>query len=269
MLRLDLGLGLNRPWRALDRILSDLRGDPNVQIAGRDGSMSLANPGCTFLDPATGDAISANRAYNLVGPGGLTLPMYTAFPAIENLCPAVTSSVALASNTLSGLTRTIVEDATNGVHGAGSAQLALTDGVVYAFTAIIRREVGARHAAVYWARSGQRAGFVIDLGTGVATAATQGGGTVANLVSTTTALGYKVTGTITNAAWGGTVQTTEAFNENGATLDINYQGDGVSSVSFNATTLVASTLTPLGIAEGATRAADANIWTMPDALTQD
>ena len=254
-----------------DRVLRDLASDPLVQIAGIHGSMSLATPGCTFLDPATGEAISANRAWNMVGPGGLVLPMYTAFPQIANLATAYTvGATGLTSNTLAAgtLARTLVENGGTSTHFVQHAAITLTDGASYRVRAKLYRSAGSRHAAIYWARSGQRAGYVINLTTGSMTSYSTGGGTVASPVATAVTGGWLVEFTISNAAWGGTVQSVIGLSSNGTTLD-SYAGDGASGVTFDGVTIVAGTQTPLGVAEAATRAADANVWTMADALTQD
>ena len=196
MLRLDLGLGLNRPWRALDHILSDLGGDPNVQIAGRDGSMSLATPGCTFLEPPTGSAIAANRAYNLVGPGGLTLPMYTAFPAATNLFL--------------------------------NSQAPATQNCTVVIGSVTVTAIGT--------------GYTVTTSAGTAT------GSGFGLVTNGTAQVLTITGN-------GTITLTIAGTP--ANSCVQVQSGALR--------------TPLIVTAGATatRTADANVWTMADALTQD
>jgi hypothetical protein len=251
-------------------ILSGIMRDPAVQIAGRDGSMSLATPGCTFLDPPTGAAIAANRAYNLVGPGGLVLPMYTAFPAIVNLFPAFTTDTGLASNAIvSGtLTRRITEDTATSGHSSASSAITLTDGVSYLLKCGFRRASGtsSRTIRCFVARSGQRAGLSYDPATGVVSSTVIGGGTVGTITQQTMPDGVVMAwATISNAAWGGAVVPQVSGASGGLA---SYEGDG-SAFDFVAPTLVASTITPLGIAEAATRVADANVWTLPDALTQD
>jgi hypothetical protein len=239
-----------------------MRYDPAVQIAGIHGSMSLTDPTCSFLDPPTNTVISANRAYNLVGPGGLVLPMYTAFPQIVNLATAFTNiPTGLASYTLSGLSRTIIENDANSIHYISHAVITLTDGASYRARALVRRSSGTRGAYLTWGRSGQRVGLAINLATGAITNFTQGGGAVSSTSSTRKGQSWLIEFTFTNAAWGGAVDGFIGTNTDGTTTFQSYQGDGTSGVTFEAVTLVASTLTPLGIAEGATRAADANIWT--------
>lgn len=170
--------------------------DANVQIAGRDGSTSLATPGCTFLDPATGEAISANRAWNMVGPGGLVLPMYSAFPAATNL---FLNSQAPATQNVSVVTGSVT------VTAIGS-------------------------------------GYTITTSAGTAT----GSGFGAVTMGTPQVLTITGNGTITLTVSGTPV---------GATVQVQ---SGAQR-------------TPLIVTAGssATRAADANIWTMADALTQD
>jgi hypothetical protein len=196
MRNLSLGLGLRGGKSELDRILQSIRSDPAVQIAGIHGSMSLANPGCTFLDPATGEAISANRAYNLVGLSGAVLPMYTAFPAATNL---FLNSTAPATQDVNVTT-------------AGAV--------------------------------------VTAIGTGY---------TVTTSAGTATGSGF---GLVTN----GTAQVLTITGNGSITLTI-------AGTPANACVQVqaGALRTPLIVTAGAsvTRAVDANIWTMPDALTQD
>ena len=262
MRNLSLGLGLRGGKSEVDRILQSIRSDPAVQIAGRDGSMSLADPGCTFLDPTTGATIAANRAYNLVGPDGLVLPMYTAFPAIVNLCPAVTLDVDLTSNTLSGLSRTLVEGTENSQHYSGSAAFALSDGTAYRFRAIVRRSSGSRHAIVRAQNiaGGTYVGVAINLSTGTLTDEKSAGATISNKSSTAVTGGWLVVFDISMAAWGGNPSVYLLITNLDTGTSV-YTGDGTSGVTFEAVTLVASTITPLGIAEGATRAADDAVWT--------
>jgi hypothetical protein len=251
-------------------ILQRLSYDPAVQIAGIHGSVSQANPGCSFLDPPTNTVISANRAYNLVGPGGLVLPMYTAFPAIVNLCPAMTSDTGLLSNTLNGLARTIIESDAVSTHQTLGAATTLTDGATYTMRCIVSTNAAALAAGrlihVTVTRTGQRAGFIFTPTTGSATATTVGGGTVSGLaVSAVGSSRYLVTLQVSNAAWGGTI--TPSFSMRLADNTQSYDGDAASGFTVDGFTIVASTLTPLGIAEGATRAEDVNAWTLADALT--
>lgn len=179
-----------------DQVLSDLASDPFVQIAGRDGSMSLATPGTTFLDPPTGQAIAANRAWNMIGPGGLVLPMYTAFPAATNL---FLNSQAPATQNVSVVTGSVT------VTAIGS-------------------------------------GYTITTSAGTAT----GSGFGAVTMGTPQVLTITGNGTITLTVSGTPV---------GATVQVQ---SGAQR-------------TPLIVTAGssATRAADANVWTMADALTQD
>jgi len=255
-------------WRpAIDIALSGIMSDPAVQIAGRDGSMSLATPGCTFLDPPTGAAISANRAYNLVGPGGLTLPMYTAFPAIVNLCPVASGAgVGLASNTLSGLARTITESAAASDHYLSTTiSTDLPDNTQHIIRCIVYRKPGSlanRHAALRVFSGANAGGMVVDLDTGICTLSS--GGTVTASAATSVAIGsgrWLVSYQITSTNFGASQALLMSINENGSTFDANFSGDGVSGIVYEAVTLVASALTPLGIAEAATRAADDSVWT--------
>lgn len=179
-----------------DQVLSDLASDPFVQIAGRDGSMSLATPGTTFLDPPTGQAIAANRAWNMIGPGGLVLPMYTAFPAATNL---FLNSQAPATQNVSVVTGSVT------VTAIGS-------------------------------------GYTITTSAGTAT----GSGFGAVTMGTPQVLTITGNGTITLTVSGTPV---------GATVQVQ---SGTQR-------------TPLIVTAGAsaTRVADANTWTMADALTQN
>jgi hypothetical protein len=177
-------------------ILADLAHDSAVQIAGRDGSVSQATPGCTFLDPTTGTAISANRSYNLVGPGGLVLPAYTAFPVATNL---FLNSQAPATQNCAVVTGSVT---------------------------------------------------VTAIGTGY---------TVTTSAGTATGSGF---GLVTN----GTAQVLTITGNGTITLTI-------AGTPANACVQVQSGAlrTPLIVTAGSTvtRAADANIWTMADVLTQD
>jgi hypothetical protein len=180
----------------LATVLANLMTDSKVQIAGRDGSMSLAAPGCTFLDPPTGQAISANRAYNLVGQGGLTLPAWLGFPAATNL---FLNATAPATQNCAVVTGSVT---------------------------------------------------VTAIGTGY---------TVTTSAGTATGSGF---GLVTN----GTAQVLTITGNGSITLTI--AGTPVNAcVQVQAGAL----RTPLLVTDGSTktRAADANVWTLPDALTQD
>jgi hypothetical protein len=271
MMGLGLGLGLVKPVGLAATLLALAR-DPAVQIAGRDGSVSLADPGCTFLDPPTSQAISANRAYNLVGPGGLVLPMYTAFPEIVNLHASPTgANDGLTSNTLANLKRTLVEDSSNGVHLVNpAATVTLTDSAVYTIRVVVSRPTGTRHAGWYFGAGVNRAGFCVNMSTGTATALQNGTGTVSSLSSISMGSGrWLITCVFTSTAWGTAGAIYLRISDQDSTPLRSYIGDGVSSISYDAPTLIAGTLPPLGLAIAATRAADANVWTMADALTQD
>lgn len=246
-----------------------------VAIAGRDGTLAqTGGTGSTALHPTYGSVQSSGAliSHSLAIPGVGTLPMSFAQGARANLwqTPVSVAGVTMAT---SGLARTLTENAGASADHSAFLSLAttLTDGVTYALRAIVSVAPGSlvsRHAVVTAQRTGQRAGFILDTGTGAVTVRTQGGGSVSSLTSVNIGSGkWLVTCLITNAAWGGILTTVLSLSETYPTADVDFTGDGVSGIAFEAVTLEAATFSGLGLAEGATRAADNILWTPPSALS--
>lgn len=190
--------------------------------------------------------------------------MFHAQGARTNLVPVMSSNSGLASNTLSGLSRTVVENTANALHvGISPSTFSLTDGATYRLSAIVSRGVGSRHAAIAIGRTGQFAILAVDLDSGtLPNIAQSGGGTIANKSIQSLGGGrYKVQADISNAAWGGAVQVYGYVN-NAAVWATTYTGDGVSSIIYEAVTLEAASFPGLPLGEGVALTAQGVRWNL-------
>jgi hypothetical protein len=236
-------------------------------VAWRDGSMAASGgTGGSAINPRTGAVETGPMTMDFMG-----LRFGFTWDQISQLCPAMTGGQnGLTSRVLSSLDRTLIEDSANTSHYNSSASgVSLTNGVLYNFQCVLRRSGGSRHAALYASVGGNRAGFVVNMDTGVATASTTGTGAVASLRTDAVPGGWRVSCSISASAWGGTPTLFERLSNSGTDAVPSYTGDGASGIVYTGVTLsLATDFAPL-LAEGITRTADSFIWTTPAVLPQN
>lgn len=175
--------------------------------------------------------------------------------ARTNLLVAPTSTIALASNTLAGVSRSIVEDTATNVHRASSpAAVAISSTYSRRF---VVSNIGATRSVQVLVRDNAGgganfAGVLVNAVTGAVSDVSAGWAT-ANRSSVAVPGGWLVTFTITTTATlVGTVLSYYSLYSGSS----NYAGDGVSGVTITGDTLEAATFPGLPLGEGVTRAAD-------------
>jgi hypothetical protein len=263
---LGLGLGMIAPaWQrggTNEQILFNLFARSKIFL--RDGSVAYTGSTVLRQNPATGEVKTGALDYNHVMPCGLALPMrYCGQPWI-NLCPVCSGAgTGLASNTKTGLARSLVEDTSTGDHYVSTAIASdIPDNTPHTIVGIVSRVSGSRHGFVRIFSGANAGDLVVNLDTGAV--AVFSAGTVTASAATTRALGsgrYHVSFQITSTNFGASQAILFGINENGSTPDANFTGDGASGVTYEGFTIVAGTVIPPNVAEGATAAADLSPWT--------
>jgi hypothetical protein len=252
------------------RLVRALLSRPGVAIAGRDGTLvQSGGTGATALHPTTGAVVSAGAliSHNLNLPGVGVLPMTFAQGARTNLCLGLVTNGGVATNVLTGLNRVATEDTSTGLHTISKSLCNLTAGTAYRLRFSARRVVGTRHIVVY-AASTARAGLALNLETGATLDYVTGGGAISNIVVTDRPGGwFDVRCDISSSAsWAGSVSVVVGINNVFQVGNTSHAGDG-SAIEISAVTIEAAAFSGLGLAEGATRAADNILWTPPAALS--
>jgi hypothetical protein len=226
MLSLGLGLGLAQSSDADAALLSSIVNNPNytASVAGTNVATTRATE---LLCPFTGTALANNvPCTRRIYLGGKAHDAFGAWPQATNLTGAISTNVGLASNTLSGIVRTITEDTAATAHTMASASaFTLTNATNYTVQATVRRVSGATPWVMIYFKAGANiAGVSVNVETGAVGNPNAGNGTSTRQVLSLGGGKFKISALISSEAWGGTGLLTVATS-NAETPD-THTGDG-------------------------------------------
>jgi hypothetical protein len=261
MLSLGLGLGLAQSSDADAALLATIVNNPNytASVAGTNVATTRATG---LLCPFTGATLANNvPCTRRIYLGGKAHDAFGAWPQATNLTGAMTTNVGLASNTLSGIVRTITEDTASTAHTMESAPaFTLTNATNYTVQATVRRVSGATPWVMIYFKAGANiAGVSVNVETGAVGNPNAGNGASTRQVLSLGGGKFQISARISSAAWGGTGSLTVATSS--AETPDTHTGDGsIFEITGAAVHALAVPVPPLG--EATTVNADLHTFTV-------
>jgi hypothetical protein len=237
-------------------------------VSWRDGTIAGTGGVGNAINPATGAVQSGPMTMDLAVAGLPPIRMGFAWDAITNLVPVMTTNTALLSNTLAGLSRTIIESTATSVHrAAGTSAISISSTYTRSFTV---SNVSASRSVQVLVRDNagggaNYAGVLVDAVTGSVSDLSAGWST-SNRSCVAVPGGWLVRFTITTTGTlVGTVQSYYSLVSGSS----NYAGDGASGVVITGDTITPTTDFAPRLAEAVARTADSWIWTTPAVVPQN